>query len=137
MTNRTQRPKEDRATRTRRSFVGDSADILTVTGKDPDYEYRWVNDERGRVQRMTEAGYDVVEDEHSIGDNTLKDAGASNTITVNRKQGTKGVLMRIKREYYEEDKLARAEQIAKTEAGLIKEETEADGRYGTYEITDK
>lgn len=131
MTAKTKRPTEDRANRTRRSFVGDTADVLTVKGKDPDFEYRWVNDERGRVQRMIEAGYDVVLDEHLIGDGTAKDAGSANTITVDRKHGVKGVLMRIPKDWAEEDKRARASQIAESEAELFKDEREADGRYGT------
>lgn len=131
MTKRASRPTEDRAERVRRSFVGDTADIMTVVGKDPEYEYRWVNDERGKVERAIEAGYDVVLEEHLIGAGTEKTAGSANTITVDRKHGVKAVLMRIKKEWAEEDRRARARAIAQSEETLFKEEREADGRYGT------
>ncbi len=130
MTRAKNRPTEQRAERTRRPFLEDeSADILTVEGKDPNYVYRWVNDQRGRVQRLIDAGYDVVTDEHKIA--ATLDSGSINTITVNRAHGDKGVLMRILKDWYEEDAEKRAKNIADTEAMFLDQQREEDGRYGT------
>jgi len=136
MTKRTTRPTENteqRGKRVRRSFVDDTADVLTVQGKDPDYVYRWVNDERGRVQRMIAAGYDVVTDQLEIGSGSDVVSGAVNTITVNPKVGTKGVLMRIRKEYAEEDARERAKVTDRSEAALFRKESNAEGRYGSVQ----
>lgn len=132
MTRAKNRPVEDRAERVRRPFLEDeSADILTVKGTDPDYVYRWVNDLRGRVQRMIDAGYDIVDEKLSYGAEST--SGAANTITVNAKHGDKGVLMRIRKEFYEEDQQTRARLIREKEDAIFKREREADGRYGKLE----
>lgn len=130
---KTAETRADQTKRPRRPFIGDTRDILTVQGKDPNYEYRWVNDDRGRVQRMIEAGYDVVQDEGLvIGSNQDKDPGTGYSVPVN-KLGTKGVLMKIRKEYAEEDRKARAQDIKKREEALFRSERNADGRYGTLE----
>ena len=123
--------KEDRAERPRRGFVGDTADILAVTGKDPSFHYRIVNDERGRVQRMMEAGYVVDEDVDIVlnAGQAPTQPGSAHTLAVNR-QGTKGILMKIKKEYVDEDRKARAAEISRTEEALFNKERNADGRYG-------
>lgn len=136
---RAKRPAENAESRapeaerpSRRSFVEDTKDILTVRGKDENYVYRIVNDDPGRVHRMREAGYEVVQDEGvTIGDaNIVSESGTVGTITVDRRHGVKGILMRIRKEWYEEDQRAREKLIAKREAALFRTEKEADGRYG-------
>lgn len=129
---RTDRPAaENRSGRTRRPFVGDTRDTLAVTGKDPNYEYRIVNDERGRVQRMIEAGYEIEEspDVQLNAGTAPTQPGSAHTLTV-FKDGTKGILMKIPKEFAEEDRKARAEQIKSSEEALFKKERETDGRYG-------
>jgi len=131
-TKRKDRPEENVETRTerpRRSFVDDVSDILSVHNKDPDYEYRWVNDVAGRVNRMIQAGYDVVTDGMDIGVRG-SDSGAPNTITVDRARNIKAVLMRLRKTYADQDRLDRSNAIAKTEAAFFRSEKEADGRYG-------
>ena len=34
--------------------------VLTVSGKDPDYEYRVVNDEEDRITRFKDGGYELA-----------------------------------------------------------------------------
>lgn len=134
--NKTNRPApEQRATRPRRPFVGDTRDAFEVQGKDPNFRYRIVNDERGRVQRMLEAGY-VVDDDTNINliaGNSGTEPGSAHTLTVDRKHGTKGILMKIPREWAEEDDKLRADRIARSEEAIFKKERETDGRYGTLE----
>ncbi len=48
-------------------------------------------------------------------------------------QGTKALLMRIPKEYYEEDQKAKAANIAAIEAD-IKAETRKDGNYGSIKF---
>jgi hypothetical protein len=139
MPKRKDRPEENSETRVneldrpRRSFIEDTKDIMTVKGKDDGYVYRWVNDERGRVQRMMEAGYDVVQEDVSVGDaNQLMDSGSNTTMTVDRVHGVKGILMRIRKEFVEEDRKARAKRIDRTEEQMLRDLKGADGRYGEY-----
>lgn len=137
---RAQRPAENAQSRAkeearpRRSFINDTKDIMTVKGKDDNYVYRWVNDERGRVQRMIEAGYDVVQDEDvKVGDdNVLTTTGNSTSMTVNSVHGTQGILMRIRKEFYEEDRAAQARKIDRSEEALFRDEKQAEGRYGEF-----
>ncbi len=112
---------------------------LTVKGQDPAYQYRVVNatDEKGndtgRVQDFQDAGYEVVTDDVKIGDKrvaTAKQVGSPVEISVG--QGVKAVLMRIKKEWYDEDQAAKAASIAETEQSMNKA-----GDYGKVEIVRK
>lgn len=72
--------------------------------KDPNFVYRWVNNNPGRVKQLTEMDdYEVV----SASDGKI-DAGTSEgTVvkrTVNRTEGDEAILLRKPREYYEADK---------------------------------
>lgn len=133
MSRRTNRPTEnteERSKRKRRSFVGDTSDVLTVEGKDPEYDYRWVTTRKGRIARMEAAGYDVVDDDLEVGMGTDKESGSANTITVNRTHGDKGILMRIRKEFAEEDRRERAKEIARTEERMFDDEKAEEARYG-------
>lgn len=62
--------------RVRRTPVG-TRHILTVTGKDPDYHYRIVNDESDRVQQFLDAGYELVNaNDVQVGDKRVNSASA-------------------------------------------------------------
>ena len=91
--------------------------ILSVKGKEAGYEYRIVNDEFDRVDTFKEAGWEVVSNSDvSVGD---KRVGASTTpgsaAQVNVGGGSKGVVMRIKQDWYDEDQAAKRAQIKETE----------------------
>lgn len=94
---------------------------LSVQGKDPNYEYRIVNDTPGRIDKFKEAGYEVVEDENvTIGDRRLtapSQQGSAKTVSVG--QGITGVLMKIKREWWEEDQAAKHAAAAKAVSTVI------------------
>lgn len=93
--------------------------------KDRDYEYRWVNDISGRVRRFQEAGYETVTDDAVIASRTDDGTDRSDG-TVIRAQadkngsmgGMKAVLMRQRREHYDEDQAAKRAQIRKVEAAI-------------------
>jgi hypothetical protein len=118
--------------------------ILTVTEeKDPSYNYRFVNDEPGRIKMFRDAGWEVVEKRGGmqIGD---PQAGLSeqvgSIVTKSVGGGKVAYLMRIKKEFYEEDQELKAASIRELESGLKMEETKnpnKDGRYGKVEIQEK
>jgi len=115
--------------------------VLTVgkKDKDPNYEYRFVNDKDGRINMFRDAGWEVVEKRGGmdIGDPQVgvsEQVGSIVTKSVGK--GTVAYLMRIPKEFYEEDQEVKANNIAETEAGLKMEETKK-GRYGKVEIDQK
>ena len=112
-----------------------SRNILTVKGKDPNYEYRVVNDTDDRIAQFLEGGYELVEDESTdVGDKRLSQGtsvGSKKIFSVG--QGTKGYLMRIRKEWYEEDQAKKQGFVNQQEASI--KEKALDGNYGKLEIT--
>lgn len=108
---------------------------LTVRGKDPNYVYRIVNDTEDRILQFQEGGYEVVESEGTqVGDKRASKAsalGSAQTFPVGK--GTTGVLMRIKKEWYEEDQKAKQDRVDASEA-TIKQKA-LDGTYGSLNIS--
>lgn len=103
--------------RVRRTPVG-IRNVLTVSGKDPDFVYRVVNDTGDRVQQFIGAGYETVSNAtHVVGDNRVNAPSAEGTIAqASVGGGMKGIVMRIKKEWYSEDQEAKLRQVAETEA---------------------
>lgn len=103
---------------------------LTVSGKDPNFVYRWINDQEDRVERAKEAGYELVpKSGHAVGDPRAAEASPMGAFTSKAVGGgTTAYLMRIPKEYYEEDQAAKQSALAETERGM-KPKT-AQGQYG-------
>lgn len=120
--------------RVTRSPVG-QRNILTVKGKDPNFVYRVVNDVDDRVSQFQEAGYELVSDEAvQVGDkrvNAASSLGSHKRLSVG--QGTKAVVMRIKRDWYEEDQAAKLATVADTENAT--REKALSGTYGDLKIS--
>jgi hypothetical protein len=94
---------------------------LSVSGdRDPEYKYRFVNDKGSRIRQLTQLGYEFVTDEDlSIGDQRVVDAselGSSKSVISN--DGTQSFLMRIKKEYYDEDQKVKMDDIAAQEEAM-------------------
>jgi hypothetical protein len=108
--------------------------ILTVKGKDPNYVYRVVNDIDDRIAQFVEGGYELVDnDSVDVGDKRVSQGtslGSKKIFSVG--QGTKGYLMRIPKEYYDEDQ-ARKQKFVSAQEATIKEKA-LDGNYGSLEI---
>lgn len=123
--------------RVRRTPVG-QRNILTVSGKEEGYHYRFVNDEGDRVQsEFLDNGWEVVKAEDvRVGDKRLN-AGSSlgSAAQVSVGQGGKAVLLRIKQEWYDEDQAVKQDYVNKTEESI--REKALDGNYGKVEITRK
>lgn len=112
-------------------------DILTVKGKDDEFVYRWVNDTDGRVDRFKVAGYEIVTDtDLEIGQRTADTAATVGT-PVSKKvgPGITAYLMRILKEYYEEDQAAKQEEITQREKAMLAEARQE--RYGDLKLERK
>jgi len=108
--------------------------ILTVKGKDPNYVYRVVNDQDDRIAQFLEGGYELVEKETTdVGDKRVSQGtavGSKQHISVG--QGTKAFVMRIKKEWYDEDQARKQGFVNQQEASI--RDKALDGNYGSLDI---
>lgn len=106
--------------RVRRTSINGIRNKLTVHGKDPAYEYRHVLDVDGRVLDLKERGYEIVENKGiEVGDKRVASAsGDGSVVSTPSGDGRKLILMRIKKEYYEEDKKAKEAEVDRSEEQL-------------------
>lgn len=134
------RPKVKRNLKDRVPVNGGDRNLLTVDGRDPKYHYRFViDDERGRVQKHLDAWYEPVHRTEitKVGDTKVDtSAGTSSVVQVKAGMGKKLVLMRIPKELYEQDQLAKQREVDASEAEM-KQERDKDGRYGKFEFNTK
>lgn len=98
--------------------------------KDPNFVYRFVNDTGSRVSNFQQAGYEMVQDtELLVGDSRVfdpSDIGTGKKVTSN--DGTVSYLMRIKKEWFDEDQAKKDAYTKETEAAMKKEASQ--GMYG-------
>jgi hypothetical protein len=121
--------------KTVRASINGRRNKLTITGKEPGFEYRIVNDSDDRILELQERGYEVVTHDASVGDKRVgipKKEGSPIEISVGG--GKKAYLMRIKKEWYDEDQAAKMSDIDATEDALKKT---SDSDYGKVEINRK
>lgn len=83
--------------------------------KDPNYEYRWVNDRPGRVQQLHREDWDVVEGASQLDSNSI---GTTVKRVSDRFTGENTVLMRKPKEFHEEDKLRKKQALDKVDEAL-------------------
>lgn len=105
--------------RKKRTPVGGARDVLTLTGKDPNYEYRFVVDVPGRIQRFLDGGWEVVTDPHEVGQ-VVVDRGTrvGSAVTKASGDGRTLVAMRIPKEWYDEDQKAKQERLDALDASM-------------------
>lgn len=120
--------------RTRRTPIG-TRNVLTVAGKDPNYEYRIINDTGDRVQAFLDAGYELVKDDAvRVGDKRVNKASSEGSVSqISVGQGQKAVVVRIKKEWYDEDQQAKQARVNELENST--KAKALDGTYGKLEIT--
>lgn len=108
---------------------------LKVRGKDPDYVYRVVNDTEDRVQTLQEAGYVFEESkEVALGGERVDDASSLGKVKhISVGGGVKAVLMKQRKEDYDEDQEAKQNYVKKTEAAMRPDPN--DGGYGKVGLT--
>ncbi len=120
-----------RTPRTKRTPINGQRSILNVKGKDPEYSYRIVNDVDDRINEFLERGYEIVTEESVVvGDKRVaKPTQSGSAVELSVGQGTKAFLMRIKKEWYDEDQAVKQAKVSEIE-NQMKAETRKDGNYG-------
>jgi len=120
--------------RVQRVPVG-TRNVLTVAGKEPGYEYRIINDSGDRVQEFLDAGYELVkENSVKVGDKRVNKASSEGTVSqISVGQGQKAFVVRIKKEWYDEDQAAKQQKVNELEAST--KAKALDGTYGKLEIS--
>ncbi|UOF81824.1 hypothetical protein [Caudoviricetes sp.] len=118
---RPNRVEQERAQRRRRDDMSDDRlRNLNIAGKlDPDYTYRFINDEPGRVHKLTALDdWDIVN--ASELEPNAKDKGVGSQVEriVDRRSGQRAILVRKRKEYYAADKAKEQAQIDDLEKSI-------------------
>lgn len=103
---------EQRQRRRRQDMTIGRHDPLALDGeKDPDYVYRWINDDPGRIHRMTvEDDWDQVTTKDMMAH--AKDSGNGTGIErVVDRGGKRALLVRKRKEWYDVDRAKAQESI--------------------------
>ncbi len=120
-------------TRVKRTPIN-GRNVLTVTGKEPGYVYRIVNDSGDRIKQFEEAGYELVDASTvKVGDRRVdvgKAEGSKAQVSVGG--GQKAFVMRIREDWYKEDQLAKQGHVNELEKSIKNPSGKAD--YGQVEI---
>lgn len=109
-------------------------DVLTVYGKDPNYEYRFVNDASNRIARFQRGGWEIVTDDLEVGAPRVgvpESEGSAVKVSVGG--GTQAYLMRIKKEWYDEDQKAKYAHLDEVEEAIYGE-VNKPGMYGEIKL---
>lgn len=110
---------------------------LNITGeKDPNFHYRFVNDIGSRVYNYQQAGYEIVTDgDLTVGDSRVSDASdLGSPRRVVGDQGTTSVLMRIPKEYFDEDQAKKNAALDEQDQAM-KQQATKDLDYGKIQIS--
>ena len=125
--NRTDRP-------TRLSY-SERRNTLTYEQKDKDYHYRVVSDVDGRIQKLESYGYEQVQEDGQLGDPTADGSTPLGSVVTRPVGGGKtGVLMKIKREYYEKDQAEKQRMEVDAKEATLYEKSKEEGHYGKLKI---
>lgn len=108
----------NKPTRKERIPVNSTRDILTVANKDPNYEYRWVLDVPGRIVKFQDGGWEVVTEDLKVGDKAVDSNTKVGSAITKRTGVSMLVLMRIPKEWYDEDQAAKQAGVDATEEML-------------------
>ena len=127
MTVKTNRPQ--RTSLTNRSVLG-------VKGKEPDFDYRIVNDVGDRIESFKERGYEIVTDNSvQVGDKRVANPSKEGTPQqVSVGGGVKAYVMRIKKDWYKEDQQSKELQLQEQEKSM-KKEASKDLAYGQIKLS--
>jgi len=123
-----------------RTPVSGNRDVLTVYNKEDGFVYRWVLDRGNRVEIFKQGGYEVAPDSGLVvGDArlaTTNEHGAS--VIAKGHEGQPLVLMRIKKEWYQEDQDVKQEEVEATDKAMKEaRRNRADGQYGSFYMGDE
>ena len=110
---------------------------LAVKGKDPNYDYRIVNDTDDRVNDMLDQDWEIdLSEDIRVGDGRIDDIGRLGKARIlSVGGGIKAIVMRKRKDWYEEDQAAKQEYVNRTEAAMRPNPN--DGTYGKIDVTRK
>jgi hypothetical protein len=121
------RIEEERARRRRREDIttGRLRNLAVEGDMDPRYEYRWINDDPGRVHRLTvrDDWETVTSDQLGIRHDKDKGVGSGVERVVGKSDGKRGILVRKPKDYYIGDKLKEQSMLDETDAAMKRGET--------------
>ena len=133
-----EKPTKARSERAKRTPIN-GRNVLTASNLEAGFKYRFVNDMGDRVESFKERGWELVDtDGVKLGDRRVEAAstlGSKAQVSVD-KSGTKAFLMRIPKDWYEEDQQDKARSIAEQESAM-KQQALANNelKTGKLEIT--
>ncbi len=107
----------------RRASINGTRNVLTVSGKEPGFEYRIVNDDGDRVSQFEEMGYEVVKDSSiKVGDRRIANPTKEGSpIQVSVGGGQKAYLMRIREDWHKEAQEDKAKHVDEIEKSMLRE----------------
>lgn len=122
-----------------RMSIAEQKNILThPDANDPNYMYRVVVDYKskpGRIQMFKNAGYVPVLSGEGMGDDVAgKPTKLGRQVTVPVGNGETGYLMKIPKEYFDEDQAAKEAKLKATESSIKQKKA---GQYGDGLTDDK
>jgi len=120
----------------RRVPVSGTRDIFTVDNKDPNFQYRVVKDKKGRVDRFVQGGWEVVLDSQiQVGDTNDRNISEGSPVKLDMGRGETGYLMRIPKEWHDEDQEAKETRLRAQESEMHSRATQE--YYGKLDIQHK
>ena len=107
----------------RRTSINGTRNVLTVSGKEPGFEYRVVNDDGDRISQFEEMGYEVVKDSNiKVGDRRIANPTKEGSpIQVAVGGGQKAYVMRIRKDWYDEAQADKAKAVDELEKGMLRD----------------
>lgn len=109
--------------------------VLTLSEMDPGYAYRFVNDTGDRVQAFLDNGWEKVPAKNvRVGDKRIGQPGTEGSdATASVGQGIKAYVLRIRKDWYEDDQAAKQARVNATEEATRVQAL--DGTYGKLEVS--
>lgn len=122
----------------RRSSINGTRNVLNISGKEPGFVYRVVNDVGDRIEQLKAIGYEIVEDSAvQVGDRRIANPTKEGSpVKVSVGGGIQGYVMRIKQEWYDEDKAKKDAHVDNIEKGLVRDAKEQTD-YGKLQVGQK
>ena len=127
------RPEQERP---KRVSLEEQKDLINVQVPDDDYRYRYVNDMaqssgRNRIDAFKLAGWEVVDDPQAIGEDGSSNIASGDTgaevyagLDKVTRQPVKSILMRIHKDLYDSDFIAKQRKLDAQEAALRRKTAE-------------
>lgn len=111
---------------TRRTSINGTRNVLNISGKEPGWSYRVVNDVGDRIEQLKEIGYEIVEDSKvQVGDRRIANPTKEGSpVKVSVGGGVQGYVMRIRQEWKDEDQAKKDAYVDKIEQGLVRDAKE-------------